>query len=598
MLPRMNVSSSIPVYDAIFTFSQATRHMGLRYSEFWVRGRFGLHQNPNSLLAVIELAPAFGLIPTACQCDPDILKEQGLPAILYLNVSGVQGFGTFLYVEDEEYVIVSGESGEYRLQREELMQIWGGIAVFLERSEDRGEVERGYYLRRSWEEMNRVYKAARRRFPQLEELGSGSRLAGILLLVTLVCISVVRSSHVSERWTWAPIVLAITTGLGILLAAMLYKVSRGVRDPDSRGLSEKLCGGTGLVDCDSVLHSRWAGIGKWSLASLGLAWFTSSWILIACGAMVQLVPERLFLWLGLMYIAACPLSLLLIVVQFWPLVRICPLCMGVHGLVIGAAAAGWFGLVHPRDFLASDVWPFAAVHAGILLLVLGFVFPWLEARSNLQTLRRAMGRATATPLGALAITAAAPQHDTKALTGALFWGDRTAPVRVDIFINPLCLPCGPVIDQMLNVFKRHESKFHLAFHLAPKTGANVEGDRQLVTALTAIGLLVGRDQGLQAFSTAKNEGHKWLRKVLADPREMIASFTVVPPDVPLDEVMGRAREITREVEKTVRRAYVGIPAVFIGGRYFDAPVEQFTALLADNYELLVRSLGSESRPDR
>ncbi len=591
----MNVSSDIPVYDAISAFLQAARHMGLRYSELWTRDRFGLHQKPNSLLAVVELAPAFGLIPTACQCDPDILREQGLSAILYLNVSDVQGFGTFLYVEDEEYVIASDESGEYRLHREELMQIWGGIAVFLERSDDGGEVERGYYLRRSWGEMNRVFKAVRRRFPQLEELGAGSRLAGILLIVTLACISVVRSLHVSESWAWAPIALAVTTGLGILLTAMLYKVSRGVRGLANRGLAERLCGGTGMVDCDSVLHSRWAGIGKWSLASLGLAWFTSSWILIAFGTMIQPLPERIFLWLGLMYIASCPLSLLLIGVQFWPLARICPLCMGVHGLVISAAAAGWFDLVQPGEFLVSDVLPIAAVHAVLLLLLLGFVFPWLEARLNLQSLRSAMGNASATPLGALAITAAATQYDMEALTGPLTWEESNMPVRVDVFINPICLPCGPIVDQVLKIFEAHESKFHLGLHLAPKTGRYVEGDRQLITALTAIGLLAGRDHGLQAFRAAKSESSKWLKRALADEKGMIESITDVTLDAVIADAMDRAREITLEAEKTLGLGYVGIPAVFIGGRYFDAPMSQFATLLADHYELLVRTLGSESK---
>src|SRR4029453_64173 len=98
-----------------------------------------------------------------------------------------------------------------------------------------------------------------------------------------------------------------------------------------------------------------------------------------------------------------PGALALVAAQVWPLRRLCPLCMTVHGCVLAAAA-----LSFPVPAGPPPVPPWALVHGLAALGTAGLLVPFLEGALENRVHRSRLAWIGSTPWGALAEIAGRP----------------------------------------------------------------------------------------------------------------------------------------------------------------------------------------------
>lgn len=565
-------------------FARALRHLGVRNSQRFVARRLAAHPDAASLFAMIDLAPSFGVNAEAYQCDLEALEPEDLPAVLYwkAGAQGREGFGALLAIEDNRYVF-AGPGGEIvQLRRPEVERDWSGIAVAVSRSGAPAR-DAGYVF---WSAGERLREGIGR---ILRDWGHGGVLrAGAASLVAILTVVAVLRAEGSRAGA-----LGLTLLLGLALAGsfVLDRMSRPGREAGRARLAARLCGAGGFVDCDSVLHSRWAGFRKWSLASVGLGWFLSCFLLIATAGMLESPAGGVFHWLAAVSLALLPFSLLLIVVQIWPLRKICLFCMLVHAAVLGCAAIAWFAFLPARAGLADATLliRYGPAHGLFFLAVLGIFLPWRVSRWRELSADRTRGMAT--PLASLALTSARDVVEIGPESVPLAWGSPRAPLPVDVCISPLCDACPQVVEELRGLIEKHPSALFIRFHIVPKSSSRDPSDLRLSIALTALGLLAGEKIALEAFLEVKrNQGPgRWQDQAVQRVEELVARYGEAGA---ASEALGRAEEMTRIAAEATRQAAVGVPAVFLAGRYFDAPLDHLDHLLARNPDLLVACLAA------
>lgn len=579
MNPAATESMREPVGVA---FARALRHLGVRNSQRFVRDRLAEHEDAESLFAVIDLAPSFGVEAEGYQCDLEALQPEDLPALLYWKggARGRDGFGALLAIEDERYVFAGPGRQVLRLRQPEVERDWSGIAVTLRRSgEPAGEA--GYFF---WntketlgEEIGRI----------LQAFGHGGLLrAGAAFLGVLLTVSAVMRVQDSPGGALA---IALLLGLALACSLVLDRMSRSVSETGEGRLASRLCGSGRFVDCDSVLHSRWAGFRKWSLASAGLGWFLSCFLLIATAGVLDPEPGRVFHWLAAVSLALVPFSILLIFVQIWPLRKICVICMLVHAAVLGCAAIAALAFFGPTGSGIDGrlLLRYGAAHGFLFLAVLGIFLPWRDADSRWRAWGASQARALATPLASLALTSARDVVKIGHQSTPLTWGDPQARLQVDLCVSPLCDACLPVLEELRELIGRHPQSLFIRLHIVPKSSSRDPADLRLSIALTALGLLAGEKTALGAFMEVKRQrgAGRWQDQAIRHVEEMVVGLGGAESGA-VDEALRRAEEMTASAAEALRLAAVGLPAVFLAGRYFDAPLDHLDHLLARNPDLI------------
>ena len=378
-----------------------------------------------------------------------------------------------------------------------------------------------------------------------------------------------------------------STALALLLLAVLYAVARGSApglillsllggllsagmEAASRGTSgtprARWCPG-----CAASLKSRWSRLGPWSLSGLGIGWFLAAVLLLAAAALGEDCGAA-GRWLGVAYVAIAPGAVVLVAAQLRPRRWPCLSCLAVQGVVIAAAATA---LNAGLPAIGPELWslyPYAALHALLLALILGWFVPGLEAGFHLRFLERQLGSVLATPLGSLALAAGGPVQQIASDNGAWCWGAPTAPVRIDAWVHPLCESCGPTIDRLLELAERRPETVRLVLRVAPR-----QGDGGLAAALTAIGLAAGRQAGLRAFRAIEGDRARRPRR---DPSPEVAAANLLSSQPDLDRTfLARAEAELAGWERACGDAVLGLPAVFVGGRLFAAPIVHLEAVL-------------------
>ncbi len=583
--------------DAPAAFFHALRHLRLPYTLGWVRSRFRQAEGAGGLAVLVNLAPAFGLAPQACRCTLEDIEQAGAPAILCFEILGSATFGTFLGVEGRHVVLGARNGSTRRLALEEVQRLWTGVAVLFDRDDALRVAERGYMRARAKERLLGLLADLRRRLPLAAGTGGLLRALAALLLPVLLAMNLGEDFRRQDPWRWAGLGFLLCAAIGAGASAVLYTMS-GRPAALRPGAAQRWCGRGRWSDCDSVLHSRWGGIGRWRLADLGLGWFLSILALMACGVLRPSGGE-LSLWLGVSFLATAPIPLFLVGVQLWPLRKLCPPCLVVHGAVLAGALVGWAVCAAAWTSPGSQVaglWRVAAVHLFLLLAAVGVLLPCADARQEVAMLRSTVAQATSTALGSLALAAAEPVAGLRTGGDILVWGDPAAPLRVDLQISPLCQSCGPVLRQLLRLQQARRGKILLALHLVPKTGGGSAAEGALCTALIALGSLRGGDPALLALEHIKSEPTRWLAVGNAGAEAVLTSLTALAPGEG-QEALLRGRQVFAEGSAIAKSLNRGVPAVFVGGRFFNAPVEHLDLLLARHETILLSSLGG-SQHDR
>lgn len=567
--------------------SAMARTLRLPFDPDDVADRVEAHAEPRSLLALVEVATAVGLRAQAFQAEWADLDEVKGPAVVHLEGESDRGFALLLEHDAGEVLLEAPTTRRrVRLDRAAFEALWSGVVVLLERDPTATPaLDPGPRGLRTGAPLAR---------PRVLALG------GLVGLSLLGCVRYGLDAGllvgVGALAVTAATLIAATVSAVLVLASRRSRV--GSATP---ALVSRMCARGSLFDCEGVLGSKFAHLGGIELSVLGLAFLGGAAVLEALGAVLTgSARAGLAAWVGAAFVLAAPGALALIAVQIWPLKRFCPLCMTVHACVLAAAGlslpllAGSFeaGILP----WARTVAPWAVLHLVGSLATAGLVVPFLEGAIESRTYRSRLAWIGSTPLGALAELAGRPPVPDWGLAAGARLGEAGARFRADALVHPTCGGCPPLLDSLERLVKRRPRDVQVVLQFPPRDPGRAE-DRELCVALAVIGLREGGPAALAAFLAAKSAAWKLLETARAGGA--LAVLAALAPDLaPDDAALAAGRDAVARADRVLADLRRGTPTLLLGGRPWDAPLEDLEALLAAEAERLASVLGLPAPVER
>ncbi len=556
-----------------------------------LRERFFQHASPQSLRALMDVSRELGLAARAFRGDPASLGEVSLPAVLHLRspATGEEGFAVLVERGADRWVVEEGVLPDrHELSPREIERSWTGIVVTFSAAEGAAlpAPRRAGPFRRA--------AAWLRGGALLEPV---HEVAGRLALLGCVALSLAGAVRAGSS-VGGPLAGAVAAaaaalnGLGAYLGRELYHLGRRSHVPSGPSrLASVVCKRGTHADCLGVLASRWASVLGVDLASAGLAFFASNLGLLAVAAVVPAEAAASLLgWLAIVFVLATPASLFLIGVQIYPLRRFCPLCMGVHAVVLACAAAAVLLMLAAPGRGGLDpaaVAPFALLHAVALAGALGLLVPFLGLSLEAHSHRTRLGWIGATPWGALAEMLGRPPAARRIPPSPFRLGAEQAPFHLDAVVHPLCPGCGPVVDKLEILAGRHAGRLAASFHFPPRDLLS-RGDRELCAALYAIARVGGAKAGLELYREAKQRPWPMLREAGGGAAELLRRR--VGERAGIEEALADARESVKAAEALYDELGRGTPAVLLDGKPWESSIEDLDAVLTRFPDLLATLL--------
>src|SRR5262245_55140715 len=265
----MALSERISGTDPAEALASALAMLGVRVNRDALVTRFERHESPQSLKAIVEIAPEVGIEARAFRSDLAGLAGASLPAIVHLldPAADGSGFGILVEIAPDRFVIDGGEGGGTRtLTESEFARSWSGIIVTLKARDGAAMAPElrsgGLRLRlRTW-------------YRREDPLSRAALVARRLAVAALVLLGLVSSWRLGA--SVAGLSGALAASFGAVLAALGAAASLTLFYRSRRGagvtrLSSAICGRGALTDCLGVLASRFSRFAGLAWGSVGVA---------------------------------------------------------------------------------------------------------------------------------------------------------------------------------------------------------------------------------------------------------------------------------------------------------------------------------------
>lgn len=556
------------------SLARVVRRLRLPYSRGFVARLVAAHPRAQTLLAVTEVAPSLGLKATAAEAGPADLAALDLPLIVHFRGSGAGGFGVLEGVTADGFRVWDSAHGARVIGRDAFLASWSGIVAVFERAG--GE--------RAREAHHLSHRLAERVFNTPEAPGlAGGRGATALraalgaVLVALVAITVARAPA-GDRLAGAAIALLSLTGL---LVTIITAISTATH---ANALSERICARGKLVDCHSVLTSKYSRVFGISLSDAGIAFFGGILLLLAASA----VPgggEATWAAVGIAYAASIPFSLVLIGTQI-RMRQLCTLCLAVHAVNASAAATAWSSL-RPDDFSTARVFSALLLLGLFVAVVLFLAVPYFRKSQGFAVVSDMHGRLSRSPFASLAALLTEEPTELRGADTGVRVSTEPAEHELVVLVHPSCNRCTPVLQEMTALAQSGMVDAYVG--LVPK-----EADRGACAAVVAAALAQGPARIFDAYGAAKKS---WGSLMTSDPVAALAGAMEESPD-PIAARLLDARRMIDRSERLVDAHAEGTPAVFFNGRVFRGPLAHLALLLAEHPDLLRSTLlGADAARD-
>ena len=541
--------------------ARVTRRLGLRYSNTFVTRVVASHPRPNSLLALVEVAPALGLKVTAGQTEAGELDALDGPTIVHFGSGEGGGFGVLEGRTADGFKVWDGKRGTRVIGRDAFLEHWSGIVVLVER-DDTNKVPEDDYVK------NRLLETA---FGGNEPPALvGSRFAPILrvllgLVLGVLLVLAIAATEASDRAAAAAIAVLAVAGLGVTI---LTGVSIAAQNSP---LSERICARGKYVNCQSVLASRYSRIFGWPLSDLGISLYSALLLLIASGSAGDM--SAVWTVVGWVFLATVPVSLILIGAQI-AMRQLCTLCLAVHAINMGAAA---IFLIGERSGVAvGEAVPALALFVLFYALVLFLGLPMFRKHQGLAVLAGIHRRISASPFASLAEILTETPTAEPASSYAIPLGTSGARHELTVFVHPSCNKCDAVFGEIRALAQ--SDLVQVLVGVAPREAE--ESDRRACAAVVAAGMeAVSLDA---AYVAAK----KNLKDVMGEnPVGTLAVALNVDPAA-IEVHLDRARPLVEGAEAFVDRHAEGTPALFVDSRLYRGELSHLAYLLQLHPELL------------
>lgn len=557
------MSNRIPADGPAPVLSRVARKLRLRYSQAFVVQAVVAHPQPDTLLAVVDVARKMGLQSTPARAGEDGLSSLRLPAIVHFSGSnGDGGFGVLEAVSDDEVEVWGSLSGRSTWTREEFLSGWSGIVVLFDRTE-KGAPERGYLRQRFLEVV-----AGGRRTPAVADGPSAVvlRVGFVLSAAVLLAAGLVKTSPPDR------LAVALLVALVLFGCAAAIVMATSVGDQES-AIARRVCRRGKIVDCHSVLTSRYSRVLGLPLSDIGVAFYGAILLVIASSGWSD--PAEVWRVTTLAFTAALPFALIFVMLQI-SMRQLCILCMAVHVANGAGALVGWL-------FLWDQGSGESELHLLVLFgfyfaLVLFIVIPYFRRSASLTLISDRHRRLAASPFASLAELLTTEPTSVDGPSTAVLVDGSAGEHEVVILVHPACGKCLPVLHGSLALGKRAPVKVFVG--VAPKDPT--EADRNACSVLVAAWMAIGPDRVTDGYSAAK----KLLPRLADQDAGSILGreLGIEPEDVARG--IPTARALVERAERAANEHSEGTPAVFIDSRPYSGPLAHLALLLEKHPELV------------
>ena len=540
------------------------RKLRLRYSQAFVVQAVSAHPRPSSLLALVDVANTMGIKTTPVRADATGLTSLRLPAVVHVSdVSGEEGFGVLEATSDDGVEIWDSLNGRRRIAREDFLAHWSGVAVIVEAAAEPGATEHRYRRQRFLEVVgggaSTPAVADGRSAPYLR--AAFSLLVGVLVAAGLVV------TPLADRGAAVALVVCAVAGVAV---TVVMAASIGDRD---NAFASRVCRRGKLVDCHSVLTSRYSRVFGLPLSDIGLAFYTAILLLVATNGWTQ--SDDVWRVCTLAFTATIPAAALLVAAQI-SMRQFCTLCLATHLINVAATVIGWWFLWRPGRGLD------ALLLATLFVLLFGFVLfvviPYVRRSHSLVMISDRHRKMAASPFGTLAQVRAEPATEVRGPDHAVPVGDPQGAHEIVLFVHPGCGKCLPVLRELLAVSSVVPMRVFVG--VAPKDP--VESDRRACSVLAAAWMATTSDRIVDAYVAAKQN---LPRLSGTDGAAVLAAELSVDPAA-IESRIGAARPLVDLAERVVDRYADGTPAIFFDSRPYPAPLAHLAFLIQHHPELL------------
>lgn len=541
------------------------RKLRLPYSSRLVSAAVAGHPQPQSLLALVQVAPNLGLRITAARVEPEGLDELRLPAVVHF-AGDRGGFAVLERVSEAEVELWDSVHGRRRVPRDVFRAHWSGIVALAERDDSQRKEEPGYRRQRLIETL--AGTGAR---PDLAGSKAAPLLVGITAALGAALILSALLDHPQSTRTAAVVVTLLAA-----VAAAVSGVLTGATAGQSANVNVPGCPRGKLVNCESVLNSQYSKVRGIPMSDLGTAFFGAVLLLVATAAAAPRAPA---IWgaIALAFLLALPLALLLIGVQV-VIRRFCTMCLIVHALVVAGAIASWTFL--GEGWRVADVLPALGLGGvyGSLILFLGI--PFFTRAERTRRLIETQNRVAASPFATLAhLSTESPTPVRGAVCGVKLPGP-PAEHELVLFAHPNCGQCAQTIEELSGLASTGALDAYVA--VLPRYPDGPE--RVICEAVVAAGVAYGPAGLLHAFFFAKKRFGALMQ---GDAVALLAQEMAVERDA-LERRVPAARELISRTERLAEGRIDGTPAMFFDSRLYpyNTPVAHLALLLEKHADLL------------
>lgn len=525
------------------------------------------HPKPTSLVALIDIAGQIGLIVKPIKANGSALGELSLPAIVHFNTPAGGGFGVLEEVRTDTFQVWDRRTGSRAIARDAFLGHWSGVAVLLDTPVAMDT--------RSFRRRRLADAIAGKMEPPSIAAGPGSMAVRIglgALLIALVALGIAAQPASMRLWL---ALVALLSAVGLTVTVAMTVAISDYGGPFSPGM----CRRGKLVDCQSVLSSRFARLFGFPLSELGISFYAA--VLLALASTAIGGESAVTVVVGAAFVASVPIALVLIGVQI-AMKRVCTLCLGVHLVNTAGAAVAWFVLLD-SDPSGGLVVRAAALTTMLFCLVLFFLVPYFKNHEALARLSATHGRLAASPFASLAQLMTERPTGLEGESCGIALGDGSAADELVVFLHPACNQCEPVLREVRSLAANGRVNAMVA--LPPKDAA----ERPLCEAVITIGLATGPDGFVRAYGLAKEA----FRDLVAteDPLPMLSdALSLDRSTVAASAAEGRT--MARRSEAFAADHVEGTPMIFFNSLPYRGPLSHLFSLLTHHFDLLPRETGS------
>jgi len=551
-----------PTDSADTALFELARLRGVRTSQTRVRSLVQQHPDAGSLLAMLDVAPALGMVLEAGRAeDVEVLFDIATPALLFFEADGQAGFGVLQAAGPDRFQIRDAVHGVRTLTADELRAAWTGIVVEVADAPEPAQPEPGWWWRRAEELLLDHWRVP---IDLVGPEASGAAQTAAVVVGSLLLLACVFVTPIEARAVTA--LLALLAVVGLATSYVMHR--RVTSESNTAGF---LCGAGGILDCDSVLLSPWARPAGVPLADLGVGVFSGWLAVLVIGAFSGSTAAA---WVvGLAAVAGVVVALALVMVQALRLQAFCPLCAVVH-LVQLAAALVFVLQVAPEG---PPAWDALALYGAIALVVAwigaGVIMPGFAAGARLQWTLNRLHELGSSPLASMGDWLRWPATGPDPQTHGVRLGPADARRTALILAHPLCDKCGAVLREAEQLRRAQPEALALIL-VVPPLDPNDPRDHALCARITAIGLAHGGEAMLAALFLAKAR----LQTLLEGDHQPLLDGLQLDARL-VEDQLERARVLVDRALIAKTEHAQGIPTLFFERRQFDGRLSHLQWML-------------------